>query len=379
MNRHTAPRRRSLRFLGAALSAALLTLALPAVGAVAAPAPPVVDSQVSSAASRLTDVRTRVEQVSTALDQTAAQYEQANAHRIRIADELAASDRAVAQARTAVAAAQETLGSRIVAAYKHPREDLAMTDALFNAPDAPTALHRAAIYRRLASRSADEVADVRWAAELTETDTRQAAVIAAGAETSTQEWRRQAVALAGELRAAQSEVAAAVAQLDDARAEAERRAEEQRRQEALLQSGAAPGGPPPAIKGRVCPVGQPNGFIDSWGFPRSGGRTHEGADMFAPYGTPTFAAADGVIYRVYNNSLGGLAINLIDNDGNMYYYAHLSSASVKSGQKIGAGQVIGAVGTSGNAAGTPPHLHWQYHPGNGEAVNPYPLAFALCR
>ena len=386
MNRLNAPRRRSLRFWSAALSAALLTALLPGVGALAAPKPPVVDSQVSSAASRLNQVRARVEQVSTALDQTAAQYEQANAHRIRIADELAASDLVVQEARTAVAAAEETLGSRIAAVYKHPREDLAMTDALFKAPDAPTALHRAAIYRRLVSRSADEVQDVRWAAELTETDTRQAAVIAAGAEASTQEWRRQSVALAGELRSAQAEVATAVAELEKAHAEAERRAEEerrraeeQRRQEALLQTGAAPTGAPPAVNGRVCPVGQPNGFIDSWGFPRSGGRTHEGADMFAPYGTPTFAVAGGVIYRVYNNPLGGLAINLIDDDGNMYYYAHMSSVAVKTGQKIGAGQVIGAVGTSGNAAGTPPHLHWQYHPGNGAPVNPYPLAFALCR
>ena len=78
---------------------------LPGVGALAAPKPPVVDSQVSSAASRLNQVRARVEQVSTALDQTAAQYEQANAHRIRIADELAASDLVVQEARTAVAAA----------------------------------------------------------------------------------------------------------------------------------------------------------------------------------------------------------------------------------------------------------------------------------
>ena len=349
------------------------------MGAVAAPKSPAVDSGVTSAAIRLNDVRSRVEQVSTALDQTAAQYEKANAHRIRIADELAASDLVVEQARSAVEDAEEELGAHIAAVYKHPREDLALTDALFKAPDAPTALHRAAIYRRLAAHSNDQVEDVRWTAELTETDTRQEAIIAAGAAASTQEWRRQSVLLAGELRNAQAEVAAAVEELEAARIEAERRAEEQRRQEALLQIGAAPGGPPPAIDGRVCPVGQPNGFIDSWGFPRSGGRTHEGVDMFAPYGTPTFAVADGDIYRVYNNPLGGLSINLIDDDGNMYYYTHLASVSVKTGQKIAAGQVIGAVGTSGNAAGTPPHLHWQYHPGNGAPVNPYPLAYALCR
>ncbi len=141
----------------------------------------------------------------------------------------------------------------------------------------------------------------------------------------------------------------------------------------------APVAPSTGLDGKVCPVGSPNGFIDSWGFPRPSGRTHEGVDMFAPYGTPLYAVADGVVARVYTNTLGGLAINLVDDDGTMYYYAHLSSASAQSGQRVSAGDVIGAVGTSGNARGTPPHLHWQHHPGGGEPVNPYPLAHALCR
>ncbi|MDQ3538560.1 MAG: M23 family metallopeptidase, partial [Actinomycetota bacterium] len=151
-------------------------------------------------------------------------------------------------------------------------------------------------------------------------------------------------------------------------------------------TGAAPpaGGlpAPPVVApvgGKVCPVSGTTGFIDSWGFARSGGRTHEGVDIFAAYATPVLAVADGVVDSVYNNSLGGLVINFIDDNGDKYYYAHLSSASASSGQRVTAGTVIGAVGTSGNAAGTPPHLHWQYHPGNGEPINPFPLARALCR
>ena len=77
--------------------------------------------------------------------------------------------------------------------------------------------------------------------------------------------------------------------------------------------------PPPSVDGKACPIGTANGFIDSWRFPRSGGRSHEGADMFAPMGTPLYAVADGTIWRVYNNTLGGLAINLIDDAGTMYY------------------------------------------------------------
>ncbi|MGH3664892.1 MAG: M23 family metallopeptidase, partial [Egibacteraceae bacterium] len=139
------------------------------------------------------------------------------------------------------------------------------------------------------------------------------------------------------------------------------------------------GPPPPNIDGKVCPVGTPNGFIDSWGFPRSGGRTHQGVDMFAKYGSPIYAVADGVVDRAYSDSLGGLAIIFVDDHGDKYYYAHMSSLAVRSGQRMTLGAVMGAVGTSGNAAGTPAHLHWQYHPGGGDPVNPTPLATRLCR
>jgi murein DD-endopeptidase MepM/ murein hydrolase activator NlpD len=101
--------------------------------------------------------------------------------------------------------------------------------------------------------------------------------------------------------------------------------------------------------------------------------------MFAASGTPLVAVADGTVSRVYTNRLGGLSIDFVDTRGDRYYYAHLASARAASGQRVGAGDVIGTVGQSGNARGTPPHLHWQFHPGGGEPVNPYALARALCR
>ena len=368
--------------MGAALIAVLLTAGLPAVAAFAQ-AP-----DVQGAATRLNDARTRVSSLGTALDVTAEQYEQANAHRIRLQDELVEANALVQRADAAVADAEVELASRLADVYKHPRDEASIASALLDAPDAPSALHRAALFRRLVNRSAASVTDAEWTSDLTRTDVRQEHVIAAGAEASVTEWKRQSNALTAALRSAQSEVEAAESGLDAARQEAARReAERQRAAQAaqqaqqaqgVLQTGAVPTALP-STKGRTCPVGGPNGFIDSWGFPRSGGRSHQGVDMFAPFGTPLYAVANGEIFRVYTNPLGGLAINLIDDDGNMYYYAHLSSASVRSGQRIRVGEVIGAVGTSGNAAGTPPHVHWQFHPGNGAPVNPYPLAFALCR
>ena len=128
----------------------------------------------------------------------------------------------------------------------------------------------------------------------------------------------------------------------------------------------------------ACPLGLPNGFSSSWGAPRSGGRSHEGVDMFAARGTPVVAAGAGTV-RVGRNGLGGLTVNLHDVAGNRYYYAHLDSVGVLDGQAVEAGQILGGAGTSGNAAGTPPHLHWQVHPGGGGPVDPFPLANALCR
>jgi len=119
-------------------------------------------------------------------------------------------------------------------------------------------------------------------------------------------------------------------------------------------------------------------FIDSWGFPRSGGRWHQGADIFSPRSTPIVAVEDGVLFPT-TNRLGGLVVYLDGASGNRYYYAHLAALAEKSqqGAHVQAGEVIGFVGTSGNAAGTPPHVHFEVKPGGGEPINPYPLLKSL--
>ena len=341
------------------------------------------DSGLSQATTRLSSAQDRATALTRALDEAAQSYERANDHRLRLADALVESSARLDRVDAAVFDAEDELARRVTAAYKRPGPDFLLTDAVLHASDAGSALHRAALFSRITANSADDVAHVRWAAALTRTDVTQERVIAAGAQASVDQWEAQADRLSEALDSAQREVLAAEDGVVAAKQEAARRAQAA---EAARVAAAAVGGapwstvtPPHRINGKTCPVGTPNGFIDSWGYARSGGRSHEGVDMFAPMGTPLFAVAEGTIFRVYTNTLGGLAINLIDEDGNMYYYAHLSAAYVTDGQKVGVGQVIGAVGDSGNARGTPPHVHWQYHPGNGAPVNPYPLAFALCR
>lgn len=129
----------------------------------------------------------------------------------------------------------------------------------------------------------------------------------------------------------------------------------------------------------LCPVAGPVSFIDSWGAPRSGGRAHQGVDMFAAEGTPVVAVAPGRVEH-YNNSLGGLSYRLDADDRTFYYGTHLSAYANQSAGHVDAGTVIGYVGHTGNAATTPPHLHWEIHPeGRGTpAINPTPTADALC-
>lgn len=100
--------------------------------------------------------------------------------------------------------------------------------------------------------------------------------------------------------------------------------------------------------------------------------------MIAARGVPILAIYSGRIQRLSNSSLGGKSIYLISDAGDMYYYAHLDGFNVSSGQSVNAGDVIGYNGSTGNAPSYLPHLHFEYHPGGGGAVNPYSLVRGLC-
>ncbi|MFO7547552.1 MAG: peptidoglycan DD-metalloendopeptidase family protein [Acidimicrobiia bacterium] len=131
-----------------------------------------------------------------------------------------------------------------------------------------------------------------------------------------------------------------------------------------------------SIPGFICPMRST--FRDTWGYPRSGGRTHKGVDMFAPWDAPIYAVASGTVF-VREGGLGGKIIWLVTG-GPAYYYAHLNGWNVSNGQQVGAGQVIGWNGNTGNARGGSPHLHFEIHPRGrgGGAVNPYPTVRAAC-
>jgi hypothetical protein len=124
---------------------------------------------------------------------------------------------------------------------------------------------------------------------------------------------------------------------------------------------------PPKPKTFYFPVAAPHRFSDTWGAPRSGGRGHEGTDIFARNGAPCVAVVPGRV-EIKNGGLAGKSIWLHARDGKTYFYAHLSGWAVRGGW-VKAGKVIGYVGETGNA--TTPHLHFSIWLGGGRWANPY--------
>jgi peptidoglycan LD-endopeptidase LytH len=117
-----------------------------------------------------------------------------------------------------------------------------------------------------------------------------------------------------------------------------------------------------------------NAITDTWQAPRGDGRRHEGQDIFAARGTPILSATNGFIYKVGENNLGGQTVSVIGSGGRVYYYAHLDSYAkgIEVGDRVTTRTVLGYVGTTGNAQGTPPHLHFGIYTMTG-AINPLPL------
>jgi murein DD-endopeptidase MepM/ murein hydrolase activator NlpD len=127
--------------------------------------------------------------------------------------------------------------------------------------------------------------------------------------------------------------------------------------------------------GIVCPIRGALSFVDSWLAPRHQG-AHQGVDLMAAVGTPDVAVVSGTV-DFEEGGLSGLGAYLHGDDGNLYYYFHLS-AYEGTPRRVAQGEVIGHVGNTGDARYTASHTHFEIHPGGGAAVNPYPSVAAVC-
>jgi murein DD-endopeptidase MepM/ murein hydrolase activator NlpD len=148
--------------------------------------------------------------------------------------------------------------------------------------------------------------------------------------------------------------------------------------------------PPPGVRpeitgrGYVFPVYGPVSFSEDFGAPRASTGWHHGTDVFASLGAPVLAVAAGTVFSVGWNTVGGWRLWLRDEQGNEFYYAHLSAYSplALDGARVAAGDVLGFVGDTGDAQGTPYHLHFEVHPaallglGYDGAIDPYEYLLA---
>jgi murein DD-endopeptidase MepM/ murein hydrolase activator NlpD len=160
---------------------------------------------------------------------------------------------------------------------------------------------------------------------------------------------------------------------------------------------AAPGAPPPASDGGatagdlqnlarrqlLLPVAgvKREGLVNSYEDARSGGRTHHALDIPAPRNTPVLAVEDGTIAKLFTSNLGGLTLYEFDPSATYsYYYAHLEryADGLKEGDRVRRGQVLGYVGSTGDAAADAPHLHFEIvrlnpdkHWWQGTPINPF--------
>ena len=131
---------------------------------------------------------------------------------------------------------------------------------------------------------------------------------------------------------------------------------------------------------KVFPLVGAYSYSDDYGAPRHQGR-HEGIDIMADRNTPIVAVDDVTVKRLtrVETGLGGIWVWLQRADGTEYYYCHMSSiaAGIDVGTKLAAGQVVGAVGNTGDARYGATHLHFEVHPGGGASTDPYPHLVAV--
>jgi len=139
-----------------------------------------------------------------------------------------------------------------------------------------------------------------------------------------------------------------------------------------LMSAPAPTHLPMPVQGVA-----PRAVANTWGAARdAGARTHQGVDIFARRGTPILSPVEGIVIGVGQDRLGGNVVRVLGPGRQVHYFAHLDAfGGVKPHDWVSPGAILGYVGTTGNARGTPPHLHYGIYTASG-AINPYPLLAA---
>lgn len=363
--------------------------------AMALPAP-----SAFSADDPLADAQAKITAAQEAADTAGAEFDEGQAHYYQLQDDVRVTRTSVASLRASRKSLAATVRQR--AAVLYMRTGLSGLDEVFDTSSDVLDTSRRATLGAAANADAEvSIGQLRAATEdlnareaslrfqLTEAKTAlddlrsQRQDLERAVEAATRAEQQLRVRLERERRI--DEYATLVREAQDAARTRSAQLTESVRQAPRSDEGASSDSPstdegPTEIIGSgswVCPVQGGMSFTDTYGAPRSGGRTHKGVDMFAARGTPTVAVIAGSVF-FQGDTLGGLAAYVQGNDGNTYYYAHLDDY-VGGGRSVSAGELIGHVGNTG-ASDAPPHLHFEIRLGgpNGTQINPYPTVRANC-
>jgi murein DD-endopeptidase MepM/ murein hydrolase activator NlpD len=307
----------------------------------------------ASTESELQAKKAQLEALEAELQRVTLDWQETEARLARAQDAAAAARVEILRLHGELASIQQSLNDRVAAAYMSG--GAFSMGALLTSDSIQAAADRLQYTMSVVQGDADLATDVaatteelRW-----EEDQLRAAV-------------RDEAAAAADLETQRAVLAEKIAQLDDAIAElkADLAAEEEAQlglTGVVIRSGAI----------QTCPVAGPHSFVDSFGWPRPGGRTHQGIDLIASAGTPVVAVAPGTARPA--GSIGGLGVTVQHPNGDWTFYAHLGSYGTLG--SVSTGTVLGTIGSQDVSV---PHLHFEYHPNGGAAVNPYSMLLAVC-
>lgn len=324
------------------------------------------------------------------LDKLARQQNDIEVRLANLETEIASTEQEIAKSQKDLDAARVKLEERLVALYMQDAvSGLSYADVLLNETDLISVLQRfddlsqiaqedqklfdevegyllqqQENKRRLQEQQAEQTADMEELGRVQEEASQRFAV----ADQTYSALKSQANRLKTEIQKADAAAAAAAA--------AARRRAIQRMAASVGKRWNNSGGGTIQAPPFTFPVKGAHSYINSWGFPRSGGtRTHKGCDIMAARGTPLVACVTGTVSGVsrVDSGLGGITVHIRGSNGYIYYYAHLDrvASGISKGMAIKAGTVVGYVGSTGNARRGACHLHFGMQPGGGRSVNPY--------
>jgi murein DD-endopeptidase MepM/ murein hydrolase activator NlpD len=307
----------------------------------------------------------RVKQARQAANTAAANYAAAETRYEKLGDDVTSIDARIKQTESEASTYRAAAQARAVKAYRSGRSTPGSADP----SDALDAATRRALLKRVNAR--DNASASRLRSIEADLDSQRALLKNRGAEQqrALEQLRSVRRQLDAKLGASQKALAVQQSLAANLRRQAAARSRSRR-------TGDAGGQIVVNANGRAwtCPVPSA-AFTNDWGQPRSGGRHHQGTDLFAGRGAANVAVVAGSVGE-NSGGLGGTAALLQGDDGNQYYYAHLSEI-VGGARRVSQGELIGRTGNSGNARGGPTHTHFEIRIG-GRRVNPYPTLRTNC-